>query len=253
MTRYALLLEYDGAAFQGWQRQSNGPSVQQVMEEAAASLNGGENGVAVAAGRTDSGVHAWGQVVTLDVAAALPPERLRMALNFHLKPWPVVARGASLAIAGWSPRFSAVQRAYRYRILNRQTRPALDAGRVWHVPQPLDAGAMAEAAATLLGQHDFTAYRAASCQAASAVRTMEQLRVTRAGDEVVIEAEARSFLHHQIRNLAGTLAEVGRGRRPVAWPRQVLESRDRAQAGQTAPPEGLCFMRVDYPVPIDWQ
>ena len=251
--RYALLLEYHGGAFQGWQRQSNGPSVQQVMEEASAALNGGENGVAVAAGRTDSGVHAWGQVATLEVTAGMPPEKLRMALNFHLKPWPVVARGAALAAPGWSPRFSAIRRAYRYRILNRQTRPALDAGRVWHVPHVLDAGAMAAAAATLLGQHDFSAYRAASCQAKSAVRTMEVLSVTRIGDEVVIEAEARSFLHHQIRNLAGTLVEVGKGRRPVEWPRQVLESLDRAQAGQTAPPEGLCFMRVEYPQPPDWR
>ena len=253
MTRYALLLEYDGAAFQGWQRQSNGPSVQQVMEEAAAALNGGEPGVAVAAGRTDSGVHAWGQVATLAVRAELPPDKLRMALNFHLKPWPVVARGAALAVEGWSPRFSAVQRAYRYRILNRQTRPALDAGRVWHVPHALEAEAMNAAARTLLGRHDFTAYRASSCQAESAVRTMEVLSVTRAGEEVVIEAEARSFLHHQIRNLAGTLVEVGKGRRPVEWPRQVLDSLDRAQAGQTAPPEGLCFMRVDYSEAINWR
>ena len=251
--RYALLLEYDGAAFQGWQRQSNGPSVQQVMEEASAALNGGENGVAVAAGRTDSGVHAWGQVATLEVRAEMPPEKLRMALNFHLKPWPVVARGAALAAEGWSPRFSAIQRAYRYRILNRQARPALDAGRVWHVPQELDAAAMAAAAATLLGRHDFSAYRASSCQATSAVRTMEVLSVTRTGDEVVIEAEARSFLHHQIRNLAGTLVDVGKGRRPVEWPRAVLDSLDRAQAGQTAPPDGLCFMRVDYQQPLDWR
>lgn len=252
MPRYALLLEYDGAAFQGWQRQSNGPSVQQVLEEHAAALNGGENAVAVAAGRTDSGVHALGQVAEITVSARLTPDRLRMALNFHLRPWPVVVLAAAMAPEGWSPRFSATQRGYRYRILNRATRPALDAGRVWHIPYALDDAAMHRAAQTLLGRHDFSAYRAASCQAASAVRTMERLDVTRQGDEVVIEAEARSFLHHQIRNLAGTLAEVGKGRRPETWPRAVLDSRDRAQAGQTAPPDGLCFMWVRYDSPPEW-
>ena len=175
-----------------------------------------------------------------------------MALNFHLRPWPVVVRAAAMAPEGWSPRFSATQRAYRYRILNRSSRPALDAGRVWHIPHAMDAEAMDRAAEGLLGQHDFSAYRAASCQAASPVRTMELLSVRREGDEIIIEAEARSFLHHQIRNLAGTLAEVGKGRRPEAWPRQVLESRDRAQAGQTAPPHGLCFMWVRYEAPPDW-
>lgn len=253
MSRYALLLEYDGAAFQGWQRQASGPSVQQVIEEAAAALNGGTPGVTVAAGRTDSGVHGWGQVASLEVSAALPPDQLRRALNFHLKPWPVVARAAAPAPEGWSPRFSAVRRAYRYRILNRQSRPALDAGRVWHVPQPLDAAAMHEAAQKLLGRHDFSAYRAAACQAESSVRTLDLLDVARAGDEVVIEAEARSFLHHQVRNLVGTLAEVGRGRRAPEWPRAVLDGRDRRQAGQTAPPEGLCFMRVDFPEALDWR
>jgi tRNA pseudouridine38-40 synthase len=252
MPRYALLLEYDGAAFQGWQRQSNGPSVQQVLEEHAAALNGGENAVAVAAGRTDSGVHALGQVAEITLSAVLTPDKLRMALNFHLRPWPVVVLAAAMAPQGWSPRFSATQRGYRYRILNRATRPALDAGRVWHIPHALDAAAMHRAAQGLMGRHDFSAYRAASCQAASPVRTMERLDVTREGDEVIIEAEARSFLHHQIRNLAGTLAEVGRGRRSEAWPREVLDSRDRAQAGQTAPPDGLCFMWVRYDLPPDW-
>ncbi len=252
MPRYALMLEYDGAAFQGWQRQANGPSVQQVLEEHARPLNGGENAVAVAAGRTDSGVHALGQVAEITLAAELTPDKVRMALNFHLKPWPVVVRAAAMAPAGWSPRFSATQRGYRYRILNRSSRPALDAGRVWHIPHALDAMAMQCAATGLLGRHDFSAYRAASCQAASPVRTMERLEVRREGEEIIIEAEARSFLHHQIRNLAGTLAEVGKGRRPVEWPRAVLDSRDRAQAGQTAPPDGLCFLWVRYDAPPDW-
>ena len=253
MPRYALLLEYDGGAFQGWQRQSNGPSVQQVLEENAAPLNAGETARAIAAGRTDSGVHALGQVAVITLAAAMPPEKLRMALNFHLKPWPVVIRAAAMAAPGWSPRFDATQRAYRYRILNRPTRAALDAGRVWHIPHMLDAEAMHRAATTLLGRHDFSAFRAASCQAKSPIRTMEVLAVRREAEEIIIEAEARSFLHHQIRNLAGTLAEVGRGRRPEHWPRDVLEGLDRALGGQTAPPDGLCFMRVDYAEPIDWR
>ena len=253
MPRYALLLEYDGGAFQGWQRQSNGPSVQQALEERAAAINGGANAVAVAAGRTDSGVHAVGQVVELTLGREFTPERLRLALNFHLRPWPVVVRAAAHAPKGWSPRFSATQRAYRYRILNRPTRSALDAGRVWHIPYPMDAAAMHAAAAGLLGQHDFTAFRAASCQAASPIRTMERLEVRREDEEIIIEVEARSFLHHQIRNLAGTLAEVGRGRREITWPREVLDTRDRAQAGMTAPPDGLCFMWVRYAQALDWR
>lgn len=253
MPRYALLLEYDGGAFQGWQRQANGPSVQQALEEQAAALNGGENAVAVAAGRTDSGVHALGQVAEITLSAVLAPDKLRLALNFHLRPWPVVVLAAAQAPEGWSPRFSATRRAYRYRILNRPTRAALDAGRVWHIPHAMDAKAMHEAAAGLLGRHDFSAFRAASCQATSPIRTMERLEVRREGEEILIEAEARSFLHHQIRNLAGTLAEVGKGRRPIAWPREVLDSRDRAEAGMTAPPEGLCFMRVEYAQALDWR
>jgi len=153
-----------------------------VLEEHAAALNGGEKAVAVAAGRTDSGVHALGQVAEITLSAELAPDKLRMALNFHLRPWPVVVRAAAMAPEGWSPRFSATQRAYRYRILNRSSRPALDAGRVWHIPHAMDAEAMDRAAAGLLGQHDFSAYRAASCQAASPVRTMELLRVRREGD-----------------------------------------------------------------------
>jgi tRNA pseudouridine38-40 synthase len=249
---YALTLEYDGGPFLGWQRQGSGLSVQQVLEEAGAVLDGGAMPLAVAAGRTDAGVHAEGQVAQLTLARVLAPERLREALNFHMKPHPLVVVRAALAPAGWNARFSAVQRGYRYRILNRRARPALEAGRVWHVPVPLDAAAMHAAAQGLLGRHDFSAYRAAACQAKSPVRTLERLDVLRQGDEVVILAEARSFLHHQIRNLAGTLAEVGLGKRGVDWPRRVLEGRDRAQAGQTAPPEGLTFRFVRYAEAIDW-
>jgi tRNA pseudouridine38-40 synthase len=251
--RTALRVEYDGAPFCGWQRQDGLPTIQQVIEDAAAALNGGAPVQAVAAGRTDSGVHAEAQVVEIALAAAWAPERLREALNFHMKPHPVVVTRAAPAPEGWSARFSATRRAYRYRILNRSARPALDSGRVWHVKQPLDAGAMHEAAQGLLGRHDFSAFRAASCQAKSALRTLDRLDVARLAEEVVITAEARSFLHHQVRNLVGTLAEVGLGRRGVAWPRAVLEGRDRQRAGQTAPPEGLCFTRVEYAEALDWR
>ncbi len=161
--------------------------------------------------------------------------------------------GAAVVPEEWSARFSAIGRAYRYRILNRRARPALDEGRVWHVQRRLDAGAMHAAAQGLLGQHDFSAYRAASCQAKSPLRTLDRLDVSRLGEEVVVVAQARSFLHHQVRNLVGTLVEVGFGRRPESWPRTVLEGRDRGRAGQTAPPEGLVLTGVRYAEPIDWQ
>jgi tRNA pseudouridine38-40 synthase len=253
MPRYALLIEYDGRAFHGWQRQEGLATVQQAVEEAAAPLNGGEPAATMVAGRTDAGVHAEGQVAEITLAADLPPERLREALNFHTRPLPVAVRAAARAPEGWSPRFSALRRAYRYRILNRSARPALELGRVWHIQRRLDVDAMHRAAQTLLGKHDFSAFRAASCQAKDALRTLDRLDVSRFGEEVVIVAEARSFLHHQVRNLVGTLAEVGFGRRPETWPRQVLDGRDRAKAGQTAPAEGLCFVRVEYAEALDWR
>jgi len=252
MPGYALLVEYDGAGLVGWQRQPNGLSVQEAIEAAAAPLNGGEVPLATAAGRTDAGVHAEGQVVHLDLAADLPPARLRAALDFHLRPHRIAIRAACRAPEGWSPRFSAVARHYRYRILNRPAKPALEEGRVWHVPLPLDAAAMHAASQALLGRHDFSAYRAASCQAEHAIRTLDRLAVTRDGEEIHIEASARSFLHHQVRNLVGTLQMVGLGRRPVGWPREVLDGRDRRRAGQTAPAQGLTFLGVDYDPPLAW-
>ena len=251
--RYALTMEYDGAPFAGWQRQENALSVQQVLEEAAARLNNGVPPAAVAAGRTDAGVHAEGQVAEIEIAADLTPERVRDALNFHTRPHPVSVLRAAPAPEGWSARFSAVRRGYRYRILNRRSRPALDLGRVWHVQQPLDAEAMRAAAQALLGRHDFSAFRAAACQAKTAERTLDRLDVSRLGDEVVVAAEARSFLHHQVRNLVGTLVMVGQGRRGPEWPRRVLDGRDRTRAGQTAPAEGLCFAFVRYAVEPEWR
>ena len=253
MPLFVLRLEYDGAPFVGWQRQEEGISVQQVIEEAAARLQGGAPAQAVAAGRTDAGVHAEGQVVQVEIARDIAPAKLREALNFHTRPHPVAVVRAALApalgpagVPDWHARFSAVRRGYRYRVLNRRARPALDAGRVWHVQAPLDAAAMHRAAQGLLGRHDFSAFRAAACQAKSPLRTLDRLDVARLGEEVVVTAEARSFLHHQVRNLVGTLVEVGLGRRPEGWPRAVLEGRDRTRAGQTAPAEGLCFTLVRY-------
>jgi tRNA pseudouridine38-40 synthase len=252
MPRYALLIEYNGAPFVGWQRQANGASVQQVLEEAAAPLNGGVAPVLTAAGRTDAGVHAEGQVADLEIAADLAPERVREALNLRTRPHPISVLRAALVPEGWSARFACIGRGYRYRILNRRPRPALDAGRVWHVPQRLDAAAMHAAAQGLLGRHDFSAYRAAACQAKDALRTLDRLDVSRLGEEIEIRAEARSFLHHQVRNMVGTLVQVGLGKRPVTWPRSVLDGRDRTRAGQTAPADGLTFLFARYDPAPDW-
>lgn len=247
MPRYALELEYDGAGLVGWQRQAEGASVQSVLEAAAARLARGAAPETVAAGRTDAGVHAAAMVVQLDLDRVMAPEKLADALNFHMRGHAVAVLRAAVAAEGWHARFSAVGRAYRYLILDRRARPALLAGRVWHVDRRLDAGAMAEAAAALLGRHDFTSFRAAACQARSPVKTLDRLAVRREGELVVVEAAARSFLHHQVRNMVGTLKLVGEGRWPVARMAAALAARDRAAAGPTAPAEGLCLVGVRYP------
>ena len=252
MPHYALRLEYDGASFHGWQRQDGLLTIQQVLEDAAASLNHGVTPLATAAGRTDAGVHAGAQVADLHLALDLAPERVRDAVNVRTAPHPVVVLAAARVPDGWSARFACVGRAYRYVILNRPARPALAARRAWHVKRRLDAEAMHAAAQMLLGNHDFSAYRAASCQAKSALRTLDRLDVARFGEEIVFTVEARSFLHHQVRNMVGTLAEVGRGRRPVAWPRAVLEGRDRTKAGQTAPADGLTLTAARYEPEPGW-
>jgi tRNA pseudouridine38-40 synthase len=246
-TRWALLIEYDGAPFVGWQRQANGVSVQDVLERAAARLARGGAVSTVVAGRTDAGVHAAGQVAELTVPAALDADRLRDALNYHMKPHPVAVLRAAPAPEGWSARFSAIRRTYRYAILNRRARPALDLGRVWHVPAPLDTDAMAAGAALLLGRHDFTSFRAAACQAKNPLRTLDRLDVTRRGEVIEITAEARSFLHHQVRNMVGTLKLVGDGSWRPDRVAAALAARDRGAAGPTAPAAGLCLMGVAYP------
>jgi tRNA pseudouridine38-40 synthase len=247
MTRWALLLEYDGTPFVGWQRQINGLSIQAVFEQAASYLNGGQPVASIVAGRTDSGVHAEGQVAHIDLPDDHSAKSIRDALNYHMKPHPVVVLNAAPVPQDWSARFSADNRAYRFRILNRRSRPALMVGRVWHVPSPLNTDAMQEAAQRLVGLHDFTSFRAASCQAKSPVRTLDRLDVTRDGDMIAIVTEARSFLHHQVRNFAGTLKLVGEGRWPVERVTAALEARNRAAAGPTAPPEGLTMISVGYP------
>jgi len=240
------MLEYDGTPFAGWQRQANSLSVQAVLEAAAARLTGGAPVSSIVAGRTDAGVHAEAQVAQLALPSHFTAERLRDALNHHMKPHPVAVLRAAPAPEGWNARFSAIGRAYRYRILNRRARPALLAGRVWHVHAPLDEAAMHRAAQALLGRHDFTSFRAAACQANSPLRTLDRLDVTRDGDLVEIVAEARSFLHHQVRNMAGTLRLVGDGHWSADRVAAALAARDRAAAGPTAPPEGLCLIGVRY-------
>lgn len=244
--RWALKLEYDGQPFVGWQRQASGLSVQDVLEAAAARLNHGQPVASIVAGRTDAGVHAEGQVAQIDLPAGHSAKAVRDALNFHMKPHPVVILHAAPAPADWNARFSANRRTYRYRILNRRSRPALLAGRVWHVPYALDADRMHHAAQLLLGRHDFTSFRAASCQAKSPLRTLDRLDVRRDAEVIEIIASARSFLHHQVRNFVGTLKLVGEG----AWPPErltaALEARNRAAAGPTAPPDGLTLISVGY-------
>lgn len=245
MPRWKLTVEYDGRPFVGWQRQDNGMSVQQALEEAVFKLSG-ETVRVHASGRTDAGVHALGQVAHVDLGRPITGPKLRDALNHHVRPWPVAVLLAEAAAEDFHARLTSVGRAYVYRILNRRAPPALDAGRVWHVQRPLDVEAMHEAAQVLVGRHDFSTFRAALCQARSPLKTLDRLDVLRAGEEVRVHAEARSFLHHQVRNMVGTLELVGAGRWSVADVRRALEARDRTKGGPTAPPDGLYFVESRY-------
>lgn len=245
MPRYKLILEYDGGPFCGWQRQSDDPSVQQALERAVRGFCGQEVQV-VGAGRTDAGVHATAQVAHLDLAAPVAPETLRNALNHHLRPQPVVVLEAGAVADDFHARFSAQARHYRYAIVNRRPPLALDAGRAWQVPVPLDAEIMHEAAQSLLGRHDFTSFRSSLCQAKSPVKTLDRVTVRRTGERLEVSVCARSFLHHQVRNMVGTLKLIGEGRWPIARIETVLAARDRAAAGPTAPACGLYLVRVDY-------
>ena len=246
MTRWRLTIEYDGGPFMGWQRQDHGPSVQQALEEAIHRMTG-ELVAVHAAGRTDAGVHALAMAAHFDVAKTLSEHRLREGLNALVRPQPISVLLVEPVADDWHARFSCVGRRYLYRILNRRAPPALDRGRVWHIPVPLDAEAMAEGAAHLVGRHDFTTFRSAHCQSESPVKTLDRLDVTRDGDEIHIRAAARSFLHHQVRSMVGCLALVGRGQWSPADIRAALEAKDRAALGFNAPPEGLYFAEAIYP------
>lgn len=245
MPRYRLTLEYDGTPFSGWQRQRDQPSVQQALEEAIARFSG-EIVTTQAAGRTDAGVHALGQVAHFELVRDWDPFRVREALNFHLRPHPVSVLEAETVGPEFEARFSALGRHYRYIIVNRRAPPVLDAERVWHLTVPLDADAMHEAAQSVLGLHDFSTFRASQCQARSPIKTLERLDVRREGDRLVIEASARSFLHHQVRSLVGSLKRVGEGKWPVSEMRAALDARNRARCGPLAPACALYLVRVDY-------
>jgi tRNA pseudouridine38-40 synthase len=245
MPRYKLIIEYDGTPFRGWQRQAADISVQQVLEEAIQRFSG-ETVVTQAAGRTDAGEHALGQVVHFDLARDWDPRKIREALNFHTKPHPVAIVEAELAPADFEARFSATARSYEYLILNRRARPALEAGRVWHVPVALDADAMHQAAQLILGRHDFSTFRAAECQAKSPIRTLDRFDVAREAEHIVIRAKARSFLHSQVRSMVGSLKLVGEGRWTPRQFRAALDAADRARCGPLAPPDGLYLTGVDY-------
>ena len=243
--RYRLTLEYDGGPFVGWQRQDNGPSVQGALEDAVEKLSA-ERVTVTGAGRTDAGVHALGQVAHFDLEKDFAPDKVRDALNHFLRPSPEVVLEAAIAPADFHARFSATGRHYLFRLLNRRSPPALDAGKVWPVPMKLDAEAMHYAAQHLLGQHDFTTFRAAECQAQSPVKTLDRLYVSRRADEIHIEASARSFLHHQVRSIAGSLKLVGEGKWSARDLKAALDAHDRAACGPVAPPDGLYLVKVDY-------
>lgn len=245
MSRFKLTLEYDGSDYVGWQRQTNGPSVQEALEDAITGLTGAHCPVTVA-GRTDGGVHALAQVCHFDAPKDYSTFAVTQALNHHLRPHRIAVLKAEDVGEDFHARYSAVERAYLYRILNRRARPALDHQRVWHVPLALDCDAMHAAAQLLVGRHDFTSFRATMCQAKSPIKTLDELRVVRVADEIHIHARARSFLHNQIRILVGTLQLVGRGKWSAAHVERALNARDRAAGGPTAPPEGLYLAEVRY-------
>jgi tRNA pseudouridine38-40 synthase len=245
MPRYKLTIEYDGTPFVGWQAQDNGASVQSVLADAIAAFAGDRVAVS-GAGRTDAGVHALGQVAHIDLSKVWDNDTVRDAINFHVRPQPVTVLAAEQVAADFDARFSAKKRHYLYCIVNRRADLTLDHNRAWRVPRPLDAAAMHEAAQLLVGRHDFTTFRAAECQAKSPVKTLDCLDVTRDGDEVRIAASARSFLHHQVRSMVGSLVHVGDGKWCAADLARALVARDRTACGQVAPPHGLYLVRVDY-------
>lgn len=245
MPRYKITIEYDGTPFVGWQIQDNGPSVQGLLIAAVAAFTG-EKADVRGAGRTDAGVHALGQVAHFDLQRTREPDTICDALNAHLRPHPIAVVAAENVPDTFDARFSAKRRHYLYRIVSRRADLALDRSRLWRYPRALDAAAMHTAAQHLIGKHDFTTFRAAECQAKSPVKTLDRLDVEQHDGEIRVIAEARSFLHHQVRSMVGSLAMVGDGKWRAGDLAQALAARDRSACGPVAPPEGLYLVRVDY-------
>ena len=245
MTRFALTLEFDGTPFMGLQRQAQGPTVQQCVEDAVLAITG-EQTAMHAAGRTDAGVHALAMRAHIDVAKDIAPFRLMEALNARLRPAPIAVTACDIVPQDWHARFSCTGRSYRYRIINRRAPLTVGLNRAWHVRHPLDNDAMHRAAKLLVGRHDFTTFRSVHCQAKDPVKTLDRLDVRREGELLLIEAEARSFLHHQVRSMVGCLVLVGLGRWPEARIAEALAARDRTALGLNAPPQGLYFVQAKY-------
>ena len=246
MPKFKVSIEYDGGNYVGWQKQNNGPSIQESLEDALESFSGMKTEV-IGAGRTDSGVHALSMAAHFELESEqFSIETIKKAMNYHLGKQPITVLEVMPIDQNFHARFSAINRKYLYRILNRATPPALDIGRVWFVPRRLNEIAMQKAAAVLIGKHDFTSFRAKHCQALSPEKTIRDITVNRIDNEIQIFAEAKSFLHHQVRNIVGTLKLVGEGR----WTEQdvirILEAKDRSIAGPTAPAAGLYFAGADY-------
>lgn len=245
MPRYRLLIEYDGSPYQGWMKLPGKPTVQSALEEAASRLDGSAVEI-YGAGRTDAGVHATGQVAHMDLQQDRPG-KVADAMNFHLRPHPVAVLRAERVDETFHARFSAIARSYRYVIINRRADLALERGLAWRVAALLDAEKMHQAASALIGTHDFSTFRDADCQAASPVKTLSRFDVARFGDRIEFTCSAPSFIHRQVRSMVGSLVEIGRGRRPVSWAREILDAADRRLCGPIAPAEGLYLERVDYP------
>ena len=243
--RFKLTIEYNGGPYAGWQRSPSHPSVQGALEDAVEKLTGIRSDV-IGAGRTDSGVHATGQVAHVDIDKPFEPLRLTEALNAHLRPHPISVLAAEEAAPEFHARFDAVNRAYTYEVINRRAPLALDKGRAWRVGRPLDVAAMDAAAQVLCGKHDFTTFRDSACQAKSPVKTLDIARVEGMDDQIIFHFEARSFLHRQVRSMVGTLAEVGLGKMSITDVADALAAADRSRCGPVAPPDGLYLIRVDY-------
>lgn len=246
MPRYKIIVEYDGGPFVGWQTQDNGLGVQTALVQAIEGLSG-ETVQVTGAGRTDAGVHALGQVADFALARAFPLDNLRDGMNYHLRPHPIAVVAAEEVADTFSARFDAFRRHYLYRLINRRPPLTVSRGRAWRVPQALSAKAMHEAAQHLVGKHDFTTFRAVQCQAKSPVKTLEEITVERVGETLSIRVSAPSFLHNQVRSIAGSLKLVGEGKWSAADFKAALEARDRKACGPVAPAEGLYLARVDYP------